>query len=142
MLQVKHLLDDKGREILAITPDAPVLDAIKTMAERGIGALLVMKGDELVGIVSERDYARNVVLKGRSSSSTTVLEIMGSGMITVGPDDSVDHCMRLCTNERVRYLPVVHNGKTIGVLSLGDLVKAVISQQTEQIEQLERYISG
>ena len=142
MLQVKHLLDDKGREILAITPDAPVLDAIKTMAEHRVGALLVMKGDELVGIVSERDYARNVVLKGRSSSSTNVLEIMGSGMITVGPDDSVDHCMRLCTNERVRYLPVVDKGKTIGVLSLGDLVKAVISQQSEQIEQLERYISG
>ncbi len=142
MLQVKHLLNDKGREILAITPDAPVLDAIKIMAERRIGALLVMSGDELVGIVSERDYARNVVLKGRSSSSTNVLEIMGTGMITVGPDDSVDHCMRLCTNERVRYLPVIENGKTIGVLSLGDLVKAVISQQSEQIEQLQRYIAG
>lgn len=142
MLQVKHLLDDKGREILAISPDAPVLDAIKTMAERRVGALLVMNGDELVGIVSERDYARNVVLKGRSSSSTNVLEIMGSGMITVGPDDSVDHCMRLCTNERLRYLPVIDNGKTIGVISLGDLVKAVISQQSEQIEQLERYIAG
>lgn len=142
MLQVKHLLDDKGREILAITPDAPVLDAITTMAERGIGALLVIKGDELVGIVSERDYARNVVLKGRSSSSTQVLEIMRTGMITVGPDDSIDHCMRLCTNERVRYLPVVDGGKTIGVVSLGDLVKAMISQQSEKIEQLERYISG
>ncbi|HET9031538.1 MAG TPA: CBS domain-containing protein [Dokdonella sp.] len=142
MLQVKHLLDDKGHEILAITPDAPVLDAIKTMAERRIGALLVLKGDELVGIVSERDYARNVVLKGRSSSSTQVFEIMGTEMITVGPDDTVDHCMRLCTNERVRYLPVVDGGKTIGVLSLGDLVKAVISQQTEQIEQLQRYIAG
>lgn len=142
MLQVKHLLDDKGSEILAITPDAPVLDAIKTMAERRVGALLVMNGDELVGIVSERDYARNVVLKGRSSSSTQVLEIMGTGMITVGPDDSIDHCMRLCTNERVRYLPVVASGKTVGVVSLGDLVKAVISQQSEKIEQLERYISG
>ncbi len=142
MLQVKHLLDDKGHEILAITPDAPVLDAIKTMAERRIGALLVMQGDKLVGIVSERDYARNVVLKGRSSSSTNVLEIMGTDMVTVGLDDSVDHCMRLCTNQRVRYLPVVEDGKTIGVLSLGDLVKAVISQQTEQIEQLQRYIAG
>ena len=142
MLQVKHLLDDKGREILAITPQAPVLDAIKTMAERTVGALLVMNGDELVGIVTERDYARNVVLKGRSSASTSVLDIMGTGMITVGPDDSIDHCMRLCTNERVRYLPVIDNGKTIGVLSLGDLVKAVISEQSEQIEQLQRYIAG
>lgn len=142
MMQVKHLLDDKGGEILAITPDAPVIEAIKSMAERRIGALLVMNGDELVGIVSERDYARKVVLKGRSSSSTSVLEIMGSDMITVCPDDSVDHCMRLCTNQRVRYLPVVDNGKTVGVLSLGDLVKAVISQQSEHIEHLERYIAG
>jgi CBS domain-containing protein len=142
MLQVKHLLDDKGREIQAIAPEAPVLDAITRMAERTIGALLVMKGDELVGIVTERDYARNVVLKGRSSASTPVLEIMGTGMITVGPEDTVDHCMRLCTNERVRYLPVVENGKTVGVLSLGDLVKAVISEQSEQIEQLQRYIAG
>ncbi len=142
MLQVKHLLDDKGRDILAIAPDAPVLDAIKMMATRGIGALLVMQGEELLGIVSERDYARNVVLKGRSSSSTLVREIMGSGMIMVNPDDSIDHCMRLCTNNRVRYLPVLDNGKTIGVLSLGDLVKAVISEQSEQIEQLQRYIAG
>ena len=142
MLQVKHLLDDKGREILAITPEAPVIDAIKSMAERAIGALLVMKDGELVGVVTERDYARNVVLKGRSSASTTVLEIMEPSMITVSPDDSIDHCMRLCTNERVRYLPVLDNGKTVGVLSLGDLVKAVISEQTEQIEQLHRYIAG
>ncbi len=142
MLQVKHLLEDKGHEVLAITPDAPVMDAIRTMAERRIGALLVMNGDDLVGVVSERDYARNVVLKGRSSSSTNVLEIMGTTMVTVSPDDSVDHCMRQCTNERVRYLPVVDNGKIVGVLSLGDLVKAVISDQNEQIEQLQRYIAG
>ena len=142
MLQVKHLLDDKGREILSITPDSPVIDAITSMAERRVGALLVMQGDELVGIVSERDYARNVVLKGRSSASTSVLDIMGTGMITVSPDDSIEHCMRLCTNERVRYLPVIDKGKTIGVLSLGDLVKAVITGQSEQIEQLQRYIAG
>lgn len=142
MLQVKHLLDDKGHEIAAITPEAPVIDAIKSMAERTIGALLVMNGGELVGVVTERDYARNVVLKGRSSSSTTVLEIMERSMITVSPDDTIEHCMRLCTNERVRYLPVLENGKTVGVLSLGDLVKAVISEQTEQIEQLHRYIAG
>lgn len=142
MLQVKHLLDDKGHNILAIAPDAPVIEAITLMAAKGVGALLVMRGTELIGVVSERDYARNVVLKGRSSSSTLVREIMESGMITVQPDDSVDHCMRLCTNQRVRYLPVLDSGKTIGVLSLGDLVKAVISQQSEQIEQLHRYIAG
>ena len=142
MLQVKHLLDDKGRDIQAITPEAPVIEAIKSMAERTIGALLVMRDGELVGVVTERDYARNVVLKGRSSASTTVFEIMERSMITVSPDDTIDHCMRLCTNERVRYLPVLENGKTVGVLSLGDLVKAVISEQTEQIEQLHRYIAG
>lgn len=142
MLQVKHLLDDKGHEILAIAPGSPVIDAIKSMAEHRIGALLVMEGGELVGIISERDYARSIVLKGRSSATTLVNDIMGSGMITVGPDDNIDHCMRLCTNERVRYLPVLDNGKVVGVLSLGDLVKAVISQQSEQIEQLQRYIAG
>lgn len=142
MLQVKHLLADKGQDIFAIAPGAAVLAAITAMAERGVGALLVMDGDTLVGIVSERDYARNIVLKGRSSATTTVVEIMGNEMITVGPDDTVDHCMRLCTNERVRYLPVLNGGKTIGVLSIGDLVKAVISEQTEQIEQLQRYIAG
>lgn len=142
MLQARHLLSDKGHDIYSITPDSPVLAALNLMSERGVGALLVMDGDALVGIVSERDYARNIVLKGRSSATTAVHEIMGTGMITVGPDDSVDHCMRLCTNERVRYLPVLDKGKTIGVLSIGDLVKAVISEQTEQIEQLQRYIAG
>ena len=142
MLQVKHLLDDKGHDILMIAPDAPVIEAITLMAAKGVGALLVMRGSELIGVVSERDYARNVVLKGRSSSSTSVLDIMESGMTTVHPDDSIDHCMRLCTNQRVRYLPVLDDGKTVGVLSLGDLVKAVISQQSEQIEQLHRYIAG
>lgn len=142
MLQVKHLLDDKGHDILAIAPDAPVIDAITLMAAKGVGALLVLRGSELIGIVSERDYARNVVLKGRSSASTSVLDIMESGMTTVHPDDSIDHCMRLCTNNRVRYLPVLEGNKTVGVISLGDLVKAVISQQSEQIEQLHRYIAG
>lgn len=142
MLQVKHLLEGKGREVLAISPDSPVLDAIKSMAERTVGALLVMKGDVLVGIVSERDYARNIVLKGRSSATTPVVEIMDTTIHSVGPNDSVDHCMRLCTNQRVRYLPVMDAGKVVGVISLGDLVKAVISEQSEQIEQLQRYIAG
>ena len=133
MLQVKHLLEDKGREVFAISPDTPVLDAIKAMAERYVGALLVMKGDALVGIVSERDYARNIVLKGRSSATTPVVEIMDTEINSVELDDSVDHCMRLCTNKRVRYLPVVAAGKIVGVVSLGDLVKAVISDQSEQI---------
>jgi CBS domain-containing protein len=142
MLQAKHLLADKGHEIFSIGPAAPVLEALNLMAQRSVGALLVIDGEVLVGIVSERDYARNIVLKGRSSATTAVNEIMTREMITVGPDETVDQCMRLCTNRRVRHLPVVEDGKTIGVLSIGDLVKAVISEQTEQIEQLQRYIAG
>lgn len=142
MLQARHLLAEKGHEVYSIGPDSPVLAALTLMAERSVGALLVMDGESLVGIVSERDYARNIVLKGRSSATTAVNEIMTREMITVGPDETVDQCMRLCTNRRVRHLPVVEDGKTVGVLSIGDLVKAVISEQTEQIEQLQRYIAG
>lgn len=142
MLQVKHLLDEKGRAIHAISPDEPVLAAIRLMAERGIGALVVLKDGALMGIVSERDYARKVILKNRSSSDTPVREVMTSAVITVSPSDTVDTCMRLCTDSRVRHLPVVDGGKVVGVVSIGDLVKAVISEQGEQIEQLHRYIAG
>ena len=142
MLQVKHLLAEKGQEIYAIGADEPVLAAISTMADHTVGALLVLRGGELLGIVSERDYARKVILKGRSSSDTPVRDIMTSPVITVGPGDSVETCMRLCTDSRVRHLPVVENGKVVGVVSIGDLVKATISEQGEQIEQLQRYIAG
>ncbi|HEY6940444.1 CBS domain-containing protein [Dokdonella sp.] len=142
MLQVKHLLADKGDRIYTVGPDEPVLAAIRTMADRYVGALLVMRGDELVGIVSERDYARKVILKGRSSSDTPVRDIMTSPVITVNPSDTVDTCMRLCTDSRVRHLPVVEGTRVVGVVSIGDLVKAVISEQGEQIEQLQRYIAG
>ena len=142
MLQVKHLLADKGNQVHTIGPDDPVLAAIQTMADRVIGALLVMRGDELVGIVSERDYARKVILKGRSSSDTPVRDIMTASVISVNPADTVGTCMRLCTDSRVRHLPVVEGGKVVGVVSIGDLVKAVISEQGAQIEQLQRYIAG
>jgi CBS domain-containing protein len=142
MLQARHLLDDKGHEIYAIGPDDPVLAAIRAMAERGIGALLVLRGDHLAGIVSERDYARNIILKGRSSADTPVRDIMVADVVTVAPTDSVETCMRLCTEHRVRHLPVLEDGKVIGVLSIGDLVKAVISEQSAQIEHLQRYIAG
>ncbi|MGA9341998.1 MAG: CBS domain-containing protein [Rhodanobacteraceae bacterium] len=142
MLHVKHLLQEKGSAIHTIEPDKPVLEAIKKMAELGIGSLLVMRDDELVGIVSERDYARKVILKGRSSAQTPVSEIMVASVITIGQSDTVETCMRLCTDQRVRYLPVVEDGAVVGLLSLGDLIKAVISEQTEQIEQLQRYIAG
>ena len=142
MLQVKHLLAEKGSQVHAIGADDPVLAAIQTMADHYVGALLVMRGDELVGIVSERDYARKIVLKGRSSSATPVRDIMTAPVITIGPNDTVDTCMRLCTDSRVRHLPVVEGGKVIGIVSIGDLVKAVISEQSVQIEQLQRYIAG
>ncbi len=142
MLQVKHLLADKGDQIYTIGADEPVLAAIRTMADRYVGALLVMRGDELVGIVSERDYARKIILKGRASGDTPVRDIMTSPVITIGPADTVETCMRLCTDSRVRHLPVVENGKVVGVVSIGDLVKAVISEQGAQIEQLQRYIAG
>lgn len=142
MLQVKHLLDEKGRNVYAISPGEPVLAAIRAMAEHGIGALLVLDGDALVGVISERDYARKIILNSRSSSDTPVRDVMTPTVITVSPADSVDTCMRLCTDSRVRHLPVVDGGKVIGVVSIGDLVKAVISEQGVQIEQLQRYIAG
>lgn len=142
MLQVKHVLAEKGREIHSIGADEPVLTALKLMADRHIGALLVLDNGQLVGIISERDYARNVILKGRSSDTTPVRDIMSAPVITVDPADSVETCMRLCTDSRVRHLPVIDAGKLIGVVSIGDLVKAVISEQGAQIEHLQRYIAG
>jgi len=142
MRLVKHLLEGKGNALYAIEPNKPVLDAIRMMADKTVGALLVMEGVQLVGIVSERDYARKVILKGRSSADTPVREIMNSPVSTVAPGDSVNHCMKVMTDKRFRHLPVVENGRVIGMLSIGDLVKAVIDDQAEQLEQLQRYISG
>lgn len=142
MNQVKQLLENKGRQIFSIAPEAPVLDAIKLMAEQRIGALLVMRGTKLVGVVSERDYARKVILQGRSSAQTSVVDIMRHEPLTVGPDTDVLDCMRLCTDSRVRHLPVMQDDVVIGVISTGDLVKAVIDAQAEQIEHLERYITS
>ncbi|HEY7872571.1 MAG TPA: CBS domain-containing protein [Rudaea sp.] len=142
MRLVKHLLEDKGGAIHAIEPDKPVLEAIRVMADKYIGALLVMRGSQLLGIVSERDYARKVILKGRSSADTPVREIMSASVLTVAPGDSVNHCMKLVTDKRVRHLPVVDEGKVVGVVSIGDLVKAVIADQAQELEHMQRYISG
>ena len=138
---VKQLIEDK-REIYSIGPDQPVLAAIQLMADKFVGALLVMRGEELLGIVSKRDYARKVILKGRSSSDTPVRDIMTANVISVAPGDTVHRCMRVVTDKHIRHLPVVENGKVVGMLSIGDLVKAVIDDQAEQLEQLQRYISG
>jgi CBS domain-containing protein len=140
MTTVRQLLDGKGRAIYSVGPEDPVLQAIKLMAERHVGALVVMKAEELLGIVSERDYARKVILMGRSSDDTPVKDIMTSQVVTVAPNQSLDDCMRLVTERRIRHLPVVEGGKVVGTISIGDLVKAVIEDQQRTIEQLESYI--
>ena len=140
MVTVAQLLSRKPRAIYSVVPDAPVLEAIRLMAEHSIGALLVMKGTNLAGIVSERDYARKVILMGRSSADTPVRDIMSSPVITVSPEDTVQKCMQLMTDRHVRHLPAVSGGRVIGMVSIGDLVKAVIAEQQQQIEQLEQYI--
>jgi len=140
MATASSLLKYKGRVIHSVSPNAPVLDAIKIMAEHSVGALLVMQNEQLLGVLSERDYARKVILKGRSSNETLVSAIMSSPVLTVGPDQSVNDCMRLMTEHRVRHLPVVDAGRVIGVLSIGDLVRAVLEEQQQTIKQLEQYI--
>ena len=140
MLSVQQLLEQKPKGIFSVQPDDPVITAIRKMAEHHIGALLVMTGDKLVGIVSERDYARKVVLLGRSSTETRVAEIMTSKVITVTPKQDAHDCMRLMTDKRIRHLPVVTGERVIGVLSIGDLVRAVIEEQERTIADLETYI--
>jgi CBS domain-containing protein len=142
MLRVKHLLSVKGSQVLCIDAEDPVLRAIQVMAENHIGALPVVRGSELVGIVSERDYARKIILHGRSSAETAVWEIMTAPVITVTPDATVQDCMQLVTNQRVRHLPVVERGQLVGIVSIGDLVRAVIDEQQETITQLERFIAS
>jgi CBS domain-containing protein len=142
MRTVRHLLESKAPEVFAIGPDAPVLDAIRLMAEKRIGALVVMEAGRLAGIVSERDYARKVVLQGRSSATTPVRDIMTANVIKVGLNDTTDRCMQLVTDRRIRHLPVVEGDAVIGVVSIGDLVKAVIEDQQVEIDQLQRYIAS
>jgi CBS domain-containing protein len=142
MRTVRQLLESKAPEVFAIGPDQPVLDAIKLMADKRIGALLVMQDGRLVGIVSERDYARKVVLQGRASATTPVREIMTANVVTVGLNDTCDHCMQIVTDRRIRHLPVVVGEAVLGVVSIGDLVKAVIEDQQVEIDQLQEYIVG
>jgi CBS domain-containing protein len=137
MLSVQQLLDQKPKGIFTVAPDEPVLTAIRKMAEHHIGALLVMSADELVGIVSERDYARKVVLLGRSSTETRVEAIMTSKVITVTAQQDAHDCMRLMTDKRIRHLPVVAGDRVVGILSIGDLVRAVIEEQERTIADLE-----
>jgi CBS domain-containing protein len=142
MTTVRTILQTKGPEIWSVEPETPVMAALKIMDEKNIGALVVARGGSVLGILSERDYARKLVLKGRSSSDATVQDLMTSSVITVTPDQSMDQCMDLMTSKRIRHLPVVENDKLIGLISIGDVVKAVISEKEFLIKQLENYISG
>ena len=142
MLRVKHLLHRKGYDVWSVDVDEPVLEAIQIMADRRIGALPVLRNGELAGMVSERDYARKVILLGRSSAETCVWEIMTSPVVTVGPGEDIHRCMELMTEQRIRHLPVIEEGRMVGVISIGDLVRAVIEEQQETITQLERFITG
>ncbi|HMJ65869.1 MAG TPA: CBS domain-containing protein [Candidatus Binatia bacterium] len=139
---IDEILQHKSANLWTIAADATVFDAIHLMADKNIGALLVMTGDRLVGIISERDYTRKVALKGKSSRETQVREIISTPVISVTPDHTVEECMRLMTENRVRHLPVLESDRVVGVVSIGDLVNWIISRQSVTITQLESYISG
>jgi CBS domain-containing protein len=142
MINVRDILQDKGREIWKVTPQTSVFDALKLMADRNIGALLVLDGEKLAGIFSERDYARKVILKGKASKDTAVAEIMTAVVVTVRLSQTVEECMELMTANRIRHLPVVEGEELAGVISIGDVVKAIISDREFTIKQLENYITG
>jgi CBS domain-containing protein len=139
---VEKLIEAKGSDVWTVTPDASVYEALEIMADKNVGALVVLDGEELVGILSERDYARKVILLQRGSRDTTVSEIMSEHPITVAPNATTAECMRLMTEHRFRHLPVMHGTRVIGVISIGDVVRAVIEDQQFLIDQLEQYITG
>jgi len=141
-ISVSQLLNKKGKEIHSISSDATVFDAIKLMSERGVGALLVMDGGKLVGIISERDYTRKVILKGRSSSSTHVHEIMTKNVCCLSPDNNIDECMALMNDNQIRHLPIIENDEVVGVITIMDVIKNILVEKDFIIEQMEQYIAG
>src|SRR3989454_1754264 len=143
MKTVAQLLRTKGHQVLSVSPDIPVFAALEVMAEKNVGALLVLEGERLVGIFSERDYARKVILKGKASKETPVREIMSSHVLYIRPEQTIEDCMALMTDKRVRHLPVMEGEeRVVGVISIGDVVKDIISEQEFMIEQLQNYITG
>ena len=142
MTTIRQLLREKGHKICSVGPESTVYDAMRKMADEDIGSLVAMEGGKIVGIITERHYARNVVLKGRTSPATRVRDIMENEVLYAQPDQSVEECMAIMTDERVRHLPVIEQGKEIGLVSIGDLVKSIISDQKFTIDQLEHFIQG
>jgi CBS domain-containing protein len=142
MRNVSQIMERKGSQVVSVARQAPVLEAIRVMAEHHIGAVLVMEGEQLLGILSERDYARKVILQGRSSHDTAVAVIMSSPVVCVGPHDSVAECMSIMTEKHIRHLPVIDGERVIGVVSIGDLVKELIEEQKQEISLLQQYIAG
>jgi CBS domain-containing protein len=142
MTTIKHVLDKKGHDVHFIHPDASVFDALKLMAENDIGSLVVLEDDKLVGIITERHYARDIVLKGKTSPGTRVRDIMSTRVICARPDQAVEECMAVMTQRAVRHLPVLKDGRLVGIVSIGDMVNSVIGDQKFIIEQLEHYIHG
>ena len=142
MKTVKDILRVKGHEVWVIEPDALVYDALKLMADKKVGALVVMEGTRVIGIISERDYARKVILMGGSSKSMRIKEIMTTRVVYARSEQTIEECMALMTGKHIRHLPVINEGRLVGVVSIGDLVKSIIDEQKFVIEQLERYISG
>jgi CBS domain-containing protein len=142
MTTVKHVLDKKGRDVHSIHPDASVFDALKRMAENDIGSLIVLEGDKLVGIITERHYSREIALKGRTSPATLVRDIMSTRVMFARPEQSVEECMAVMTARAVRHLPVLENKRVVGIVSIGDMVKSVIDDQKFIIEELEHFIHG
>ncbi len=142
MATVRQILDAKGHDVATIGPDATVYNAIKKLADENIGSLVVMDDGKIVGIVTERDYARNVILKGKASPTTLVKDIMSTRVVCVGPEQSVEECMAVMTDKAIRHLPVLESKRLVGMVSIGDLVKSIIGDQKFIIEQLEHYISG
>ena len=140
MKTVQQLLEGKRHGVVSVRPDSTVLDALRVMAEKEIGAVLVLEGERLAGILSERDYARKVVLEGKSSKDTPVSEIMTSKLVCIRPDQSVEECMGLMTDKRIRHLPVLDHKKVVGIISIGDVVKEMLSDKEMVIKQLESYI--
>jgi len=139
---VKELLKNKGKEVWSLTPDTRVFEALEIMAEKNIGAMPVLESEKIVGIFSERDYARKVILKGKASKNTHVDEIMSTKVHHVDPEQSIQECMELMTEKRIRHLPVLEGGELVGIITIGDVVKAIISEQEFMMGQLENYITG